>query len=143
MSHISDTVRNCSVLLERYSWMAAKGTPVAFKSMSDTPRRSTAARPVTDAERATIIEMHRAKKPFKEIGEATGRSYPVIRRVLLRAGIIPQLAASYVKNCKPSDIEKLWRSGLKPSEIMLKLNLSRQQVNEHLIGLGAKVRSYR
>lgn len=143
MSHISDTVRNCSVLLERYSWMAAKGAPVAFRSMSDTPRRSTAARPVTETERATIIEMYRAKKPFKEIGEATGRTYPVIRRALLKAGIIPQLMASYVKGCQPTDIEKAWRSGLKPSEISLKLNITREQVNEHLFALGAKVRRHR
>lgn len=143
MSHISDTVRNCSVLLERYSWMAAKGDPVAFKSISDNPRFHTIKRPVGEEERGHIIKLYSQKKTFKEIEHATGRTYPVIRRALLKAGIIPQLMPSYVKGCQPRDIEKAWRSGLKPSEISLKLNITRDQVNEHLIALGAKVRRHR
>lgn len=119
MSHISDTINNCHVLLEKYRWMAGdlSAPPVKLVAGKDKTGYSQTSRPVTEGEEELIASMYREGKTLRQIMGKTNRGNKVIQRVL-RDRRIPIVAINrkltYQELLK---IQKLWNAGKTPLEI--------------------------
>jgi hypothetical protein len=126
MSHISDTIQNCHVLLERYRWMAGDLTrpPIKLVAAKDKTGSSFTARPVTEAEENLIAKMYREGKTLRQIMTRTNRGNKVIQRVLRDKGI-PVIPVNRIFSYRElRQIEKLWNAGKAPLEIAEKMGIN-------------------
>ena len=126
MSHISDTIQNCHVLLERYRWMAGDLTrpPTKLVPAKDRTGYSVTSRPVTEAEENLIAKMYKEGKTLRQIMTRTNRGNKVIQRVLKDRGIavIPVNRIFTYRDLRR--IDKLWHAGKAPLEIAEKMGIN-------------------
>ena len=138
MSHISDTITNCHVLLEKYRWMAGDLGRPQVSLGRETERKRTVAKPVSQEEHELIVRLYKQNIPYADIIAQTGRSYAVIRRALLRAGVKVKTLHTHLRDDDLEQIESLWKGGMKPSHISLKLNIPLPTVKARLVRAGLK-----
>lgn len=130
MSHISDTITNCHVLLEKYRWMAGdlSAPPVKLKPARDKASSSKAARPVTPEEEELIANMYQRGKALREIMARTNRGNKTIHLVLKnrKIAVIPVNKTFTYRELR--QINKMWQGGATALDISTKMQLNRSSV---------------
>ena len=130
MSHISDTINNCHVLLEKYRWMAGdlSAPPVKLKPAQDKASSSKAARPVTTEEEDLIAILYKRGWPLRDIMARTNRGNKTIHLVLKNRNIavIPVNKTFTYRELR--QIDKMWHAGSTPLEICTKMRINRSSV---------------
>jgi len=126
MSHISDTIQNCNVLLEKYRWMAGDLTrpPIKLVAAKDKTGYSMTSRPVTEAEEALIAKMYKEGKTLRQIMLKTNRGNKVIQRVLRDKGIAVIPVNRIFTYRELRRIDKLWHKGMAPLDIAAKMQIN-------------------
>lgn len=130
MSHISDTINNCHVLLEKYRWMAGdlSAPPVKLKPARDKASSSKAARPVTTEEEDLIAILYKRGWSLRDIMARTNRGNKTIHLVLKNRNIavIPVNKTFTYRELR--QIDKMWHAGSTPLEICTKMRINRSSV---------------
>ena len=130
MSHISDTITNCHILIEKYRWMAGdlSAPPVRLKPAKDKTGYSKTSRPVTPEEEELIANMYQNGKTLRQIMARTNRGHKVLHRVLRdrKIAVIPVNHKFTYRELR--QINKLWQGGASPTDIAAKMSMNKSSM---------------